>query len=244
MKAKIHISSEKPLSLPINYNYILQAVVLRWIGDSTYQKFVHDTGYTYNKRIYKMYTFSRLQGIYTLDKLKKIITFPHGASLTISSADNMFLQYLLNNIISNDKFTILDNDVYIDKMEYTNEKLSPPCKIHTLSPIVTYSTFQNENTKKTYYYSPYEKEFSDMLGKNLIKKYIAIYGKEPEDTNFNISIINKNNLKESVIIYKATVIKGWSGSFLLDGSKELINIAYDAGLGSKNSQGFGCIEIM
>lgn len=48
----------------------------------------------------------------------------------------------------------------------------------------------------------------------------------------------------AIIKYKGTVIKGYSGDFILKGNPELIKLAYDTGLGSKNSQGFGCIEVM
>jgi len=33
-----------------------------------------------------------------------------------------------------------------------------------------------------------------------------------------------------------------SGIYEIDGSEELLQVAFDAGLGSKNSQGFGMIE--
>lgn len=242
MRAVIQITSEQPINLPINYNYIMQGVVLRWLGDESYEKFIHDSGYEYNNRVYKLYTFSRLGGRFIIDKVKRMISFPEGAYLTVSSADNSFLNYLVNNIIKSDSFRIFKNNVQIGSVECKALKPIAPLKIRTLSPIVAYSTFENESTKKTYYYSPYEKEFSVMLQKNLIKKYGAINGREPKDCSFSISVTGTRQPRESVLIYKETVIKGWSGEFIIDGSEELLQIAYDAGLGSKNSQGFGCID--
>ncbi|MDN5332516.1 MAG: CRISPR-associated endoribonuclease Cas6 [Tepidanaerobacteraceae bacterium] len=46
------------------------------------------------------------------------------------------------------------------------------------------------------------------------------------------------------VIYKDVIIKGWMGVYILKGDPVLLKIAYDAGLGSKNSQGFGCFEIL
>jgi len=43
--------------------------------------------------------------------------------------------------------------------------------------------------------------------------------------------------------YKGTVIKGWMGIYRLKGAVSLLKMALDAGLGAKNSQGFGCVEI-
>ncbi|GAI77595.1 unnamed protein product [marine sediment metagenome] len=36
-----------------------------------------------------------------------------------------------------------------------------------------------------------------------------------------------------------TPIKAWLGTYQIHGKPELISLAYDTGLGSKNSQGFG-----
>lgn len=47
------------------------------------------------------------------------------------------------------------------------------------------------------------------------------------------------------VIYKDVIIKkgGWALIFLR-ATLYFLKIAYDAGLGSKNSQGFGCFEIL
>jgi len=39
-------------------------------------------------------------------------------------------------------------------------------------------------------------------------------------------------------------IKAWLGTYQIHGKPELISLAYDTGLGSKNSQGFGMFEIL
>ncbi|KUK58056.1 MAG: CRISPR-associated protein, Cas6 family, partial [Synergistales bacterium 53_16] len=39
-------------------------------------------------------------------------------------------------------------------------------------------------------------------------------------------------------------IKGWWGIFRLKGPVELLRIGLDAGLGAKNSAGWGCVELM
>ncbi|MFZ3132612.1 MAG: CRISPR-associated endoribonuclease Cas6 [Desulfosporosinus sp.] len=40
------------------------------------------------------------------------------------------------------------------------------------------------------------------------------------------------------------MIKGYSGMMELSGPSQLLQVAIDAGLGSKNSQGCGCLEMM
>lgn len=244
MRAVINIKFNDRLTLPIQYNYIVQAVILRWLGDENYAKFIHDAGYEYNKRKYKMYTFSRLEGKFTINSENKTIIFYDEVHLTISCEDEKFLTYLINNVITKDEFYIINQQVYVDEVSCKNKKLSAPVEVFTKSPIVIYSTLENAEKKKTYYYSPYEKEFGELIKKNLINKYNALYRENPEDDNFEIQPLKNRRLKENILVYKGTVIKGWSGEFILKGSNELINIAYNTGLGSKNSQGFGCIEVV
>ena len=41
-----------------------------------------------------------------------------------------------------------------------------------------------------------------------------------------------------------TVIKRWKGRFKVKGHPEFLAFAYDAGLGSRNSQGFGMVNVV
>jgi CRISPR-associated endoribonuclease Cas6 len=47
-----------------------------------------------------------------------------------------------------------------------------------------------------------------------------------------------------ILEYRGTVIKGWTGLFKLDLPEPFFLLAYDSGLGSKNSQGFGMVEVV
>lgn len=125
----------------------------------------------------------------------------------------------------------------IKEAEFTSE-----CEIVTLSPITVYSTFQNQFRKKTYYYNPSEPEFYELTKQNLLKKYQAFYGKLPENTDFEMKNIGR--YKERFVIYKKDfIVKAYDGKFLLKGNPELIKLAYEAGLSSRNSAGFGMIDI-
>lgn len=243
MRANLEISFSDTLEVPIQYNYLVQAMILNWLGDEKYQKFIHDKGYEYNNRSYKMYTFSKLYGKFSVDSKNGTITFFDKVNLIVSSLDTRFIQYLASNVIMEDNLILGKNSVKVNKIETSYNELGNSEKIYTKSPITVYSTLQNADKKKTYYYSPYEEEFSELIRNNLINKYKALYNKFPQNHSFDIKLLSTREPKESVLNYKGTIIKGWNGEFLIKGSKELLQIAYDAGLGSKNSQGFGCIEL-
>lgn len=49
---------------------------------------------------------------------------------------------------------------------------------------------------------------------------------------------------EKIVKYRETVIKGWMGRFVLKGNRKLLKLGYECGIGSKNSQGFGMVEVV
>lgn len=130
----------------------------------------------------------------------------------------------------------------------TLKKIKGPIFIKTLSPITVYSTLLSSNgRKKTYYYSPFENEFSSIIKNNLIKKVALINStstliETDENIKFSFKPIRVSKRNEHIINFKGTVIKAWSGIYELDAPQEFLLTAFDTGLGAKNSQGFGMIE--
>ena len=241
MKYKFTFKLDAPLELPINYNHVMQASLIAWLNNEEYQKFLHDCGYEYENRTFKMYSYSKIFGTFRIDKENKKIIFFDSIYFYISSYDRSFVEYLGRNIITENKLNLVGNLLSLEKFECIVEKVEEECMVKTLSPITVYSTLMGQNgKKKTYYYSPFECEFSELIKNNLIKKFEAFNCKKLESYDFEITPI-KETLKESIILYKGFIVKGWNGVFKLKGNKELIEVALNAGLGSKNSQGMGCI---
>jgi CRISPR-associated endoribonuclease Cas6 len=118
-------------------------------------------------------------------------------------------------------------------------------KIKMLSPISVHSTLEKKDGgKKTYFYLPTEKEFSELVHKNLLKKYVSFLEKYPEDIELSLRPLFFSEKKNfHLIIYKDYVVKGYSGIYELVGSRELKQFAYDTGLGERNAQGFGMFDI-
>ncbi|MFX0548653.1 CRISPR-associated endoribonuclease Cas6 [Hathewaya histolytica] len=240
MRIKINFRSRGKVVLPIQYNHIIQACLLKWLNEENYQKFIHNTGYKYENRQFKMYSFSKVMGNFKFNREDKTLIFDKKFSLVVTSEEDKFLSYIANNIILSDSINIKGQEIMIESVNILKCNIEEDMEIYTLSPITVYSTFQHNEKKKTYYYSPFESEFSELIRENLIKKYKAFYGTLPKNSEFSIEGINR--VKQSVLNYKGITIKGWNGEFKIKGSKELINLAFNSGIGSKNSQGFGCIE--
>ncbi|GAB6876613.1 CRISPR-associated endoribonuclease Cas6 [Thermaerobacter litoralis] len=56
------------LVLPLQYNGLLQGLVYHLMEGTDVAAFLHDQGFTRGARRYKMFTFSRLEGLYTIER--------------------------------------------------------------------------------------------------------------------------------------------------------------------------------
>ena len=112
-----------------------------------------------------------------------------------------------------------------------------------LSPLTVYSTLPTSAGRKfTQYYSPFEERFSALTGANLAKKHMLVHGCPPVTERFEIRPIRVSDKDFKITRYRGTVVKGWLGEYALKGDPPLLQLALDAGLGAKNSQGYGCCE--
>lgn len=237
------VSEEEKLILPLQYNHMVQGMIYNLLNDNL-SSFLHDEGFLKGNRSFKMFTFSRLNGNYTLDKNNSKIIFQGPVSLTIASPFEEFCNSIGNNFLTKEKAQLGNNYIKIKEVTLEKEVVTKKhIEFHTLSPIVIYSTLFKANGKKfTCYFQPGESEFNKLLEKNLRKKYEAFYKQSPPDGDIVIKSLNRPKL--SVMNYKQTVIKGYTGKFSMTGPIPLLQMGLDTGLGSKNSQGFGCIKII
>jgi CRISPR-associated endoribonuclease Cas6 len=241
MRLKIVLRSKSPIELPLSYNQVVQGFIYHNMTDQCLQQFIHNEGFIQNKRTFKFFSFSRLKGFYKIQKASKRISFLGDVTFQVTSMFEPFIQDLGTTIMKKEQLMLGNNQVEVVSLSMDEHEVKETMKIKTVSPIVIYSTFQNEHKKFTYYYHPGEPQFSSLIRKNLIRKASILYN-EIDEWDFMIKPVQFDPSSPNVVHYKNFIIRGWSGIFELKGHKDLMNIAYHYGLGSKNSQGFGMIE--
>jgi len=239
----------KELSLPIHYNHILQAFIYHNL-DEALAHFYHEEGFRYLKRRFKLFTFSRLLAKERLFEPKThTIIFKGKVCLKIGAVDSRLLESLAIHLVKKGHFRLGDNICELEAVEVE----MPICPkgsvlVRALSPITTYSTLKTpEGKKKTYYYTPFEKEFSEKLFENLKRKaraYLGAEAKLPELNGAYIRPVRVSKRNEAIVNFKGFWIKGWTGLYEVNLPRPYFELAYDAGLGAKNSQGFGMIEVV
>jgi CRISPR-associated endoribonuclease Cas6 len=236
------LHSKNGISLPVHYNQLIQGAIYENISKDL-ASFLHDSGYTSGGRSFKLFTFSRLLGNFYLDRIKKKINFPAGARLVVASTIAEFCTSLMgcmlgDGVIKLGGVPVEVTSINMEKPVVDGNSIS----VNMLSPVVTYSTFDKpEGGKYTCYFQPGETEFVRLVEENLRKKYRAYYNKEAPLGEFAVRPLNRPWM--NITMYKQTVIKGYTCRLKLEGPRELLQMAVDAGLGSKNSQGYGCLGV-
>lgn len=247
MRIKLTFSTDGELIIPVQYNYLVQSMIYRNISPGL-ADFLHDHGYMLKGRQFKLFTFSRLEGHFSMTKDKKI-RFTPPVRLTVASAVERFLRELAEGMLRNDNLFLHGQKLVLESVEVLppleDKDMEEEITIKMLSPMVAYNTVERDQRSRTYYFSPWDEWFSELITTNLEKKYELVEGQKYTGGSVNILPIGPRDERYcKVLEYKDTVIKGWLGIYKLRGDKRLMKIAYDTGLGSKNPQGFGCFEII
>jgi len=231
--------------LPLHYNKIVQGLIYGLCKEQIPQ--LHKEGYRVGGREFRLFVFSRILG-----KVKRInngyILFDSPITLKIDSLKDEFIEILTDNMLKNDFLRLGDNLLKVsylamnDYPSFTGENL----RVKAISPITVYSTlYTKEGNKKTYFYHPTEDGFQEGIKNNLLKKAIVARKEFKEnDLYFKLKPLKVNNKDQKLVYYSDFLIKGWMGEYLLEGAPSLLEIAFRSGLGAKNSQGFGMVELV
>ncbi len=238
--------SNAKLSLPLQYNSLIQGLIYRNL-DRALSDQIHDEGTPLGKRQFRLFTFSRLLGRYTIKA--DTIEFTGPIKVHVGSVHEEILQSLVEHLLQEPLLRFGKQRCELQSIEVEPlPKISRPMRVRALSPITTYSTLARaDGRKKTYYYNPFEDDWEEQLLANLRRKAGALGWDKPrldglEGAHIRLLRVGKRDLR--VMRYRETVIKAWTGIFQLDLPEPFFLLAYDAGLGSKNPQGFGMVEVI
>ena len=212
-------------------------------GDAPFPDFLHDKGFYYNGKAFKLFTFSPLFSP-RRKVLKDGLLMEGGIDWFISSPKEEFVANLAHGILQQGFLLLWNQRLLIEQVEVLNQpEFANRMSFRTLSPIVVSTGEKNKagNLHKKYL-GLEEPESQRILEENLRRKYIACYDREPSSQGITIKPLRTPQSK--LIDYKGTKIRGWFTHFIAQGNSELIKIGYEAGFGEENSAGFGMVELI
>ena len=227
------------IRLPICTSATIQGLLYHAMAeDERYSTYIHNSGKSYNGRYFKLFTFSELKGNYEIEG--RNIIFLSQAELSVRSADAYLIQLLFSYFSKNRWVSLANETVEIADLKLNDEHIfDDEIVVYTVSPITVYVTEEDGYTR---YFTPYEQQFYNSIVSNAKRKWCSCFG---DDSGFCFEIIpvENCNFKKRATQFKDTYITAWHGEFVLKGTPKVLDFLYQTGLGSKNSQGFGMIEI-
>ncbi len=247
MRIKVQLTGTGAILLPAGFGEYIQALIYAHLNPDS-GEWLHDGGFRFEKRSFKLFCFSSILEKGKFNKGIRVFEFPSAISVLVSSPVDWILEQLAGNLIKSERVRLGSNTLTISSVEIMKNGVleTGAMKVKALTPVEAHSTFTIESgKKKTHYYTPFEEEFSNLVCGNLKKKWQAFYNKECPHS-LSVKPLFHGNANERILYFgageKRTLVKGWKGRFLLEGDAALISFALDAGLGARNSQGFGMVE--
>lgn len=246
MQLTVIFQSNVTVHLPVQYNHLVQGLIYHGMENPLLRQYLHEHGFPFEKRRFKLFTFSRLMGqkaSYHQEKGQLALTPP--LRLVICSPIPFILQELGTGFLRRGHVRLGQAQLEVSQIDVADPRInSERVEVRMLSPLTVYSTLPSGNGRSyTYYYSPFEPRFGELLNANLSKKYKLVHGKPTTADNFTIEPLAVTGKDLKVTRYKNFVVKGWMGDYVLRGDPALLQIALNAGLGAKNSQGYGCCTL-
>jgi CRISPR-associated endoribonuclease Cas6 len=237
MKLKLVLDSECEVNLPLHYNKALQGFIYSNL-DPTFSSFLHDYGFLVNNKSLRPITFSRIFG---RSKIKeKRIIFEPPVYFYIASPVKQILSSFVINISNAETLLLGKNRLRLHSIEPVNEEVAKSeAVVKTLSPIVVRKTINGSSR----FLSPSEDAFYEQLAENLSRKTSLYFKRFFSPKDIKIEPATGAFFKKAVVYYKGYPYDGYKGKFFIKAPVEAIKCALLAGLGERNSQGFGMVML-
>jgi CRISPR-associated endoribonuclease Cas6 len=228
--------------MPAHYNHLLQSLIYRHI-DAVLGRELHQHGVGEGHARFRFFTFSRLLGKF--ERQEQRLLFHGLATLHIASPNTALLESLALRLSVQGYLPIGETQVPLRRIDLVD---SPPLSEHihfrTLSPI-TLRAKQRSSQLSVRYLEPSDPRFSRRIIQNLRMKIRLWSGNDYEPIHAECVPVSVDPERHRhVVCFKNTWIVGWTGVYRLRAPREYLQMALDAGVGERNSAGFGCIEII
>lgn len=244
MRIKLRLGKpDTAIILAQYYNHYIQGLVYQHL-ETHLATLLHDEGIGEGSKRFRYFTFSRLMGDFRREEDR--LVYPRGATLFIASPNTQFMESFLLNLLTDGQLRIGDAEVSLMKAEviptpsYQKEVL-----LKALSPITLRDTLRLAPGKRyTHYLAPIAPDFSPRIIENLRHKVRFWCGRDvdPKDAYcLPEKVDSEKNFH--MVRFKDTWVKGWSGLYRFSAPPEYYQMALEAGLGERNSAGFGCVEV-
>lgn len=254
MRLKLVFKLLKGSTLPCNYMYELSSCLYKILneGDSQFAVWLHEQGYCKERKAFKLFTFSNLYVPRFRIEGDRLQILTDTVQLIVSFYPLEAIDAFVVGLFRNRRLRLGDYKSQVELEVATVERLPEPeflprMSFKTLSPIFIEEQFSDSS--RTIHLPPTDPKFTELLHLNLLEKYRAFFGKEPDPawpvTRLRVlSVPKAKTITLKVGTSAETKIKGYLFQFELEGEPELLRLGYYGGFGRLNSQGFGIVNVL
>ena len=241
MRLEIILKGKNNFKVPFNYNHILSAIIYNKIADLNFANELHSS------KSFKFFTFSQIYIPKRRIVKDGIIAKDGVISFYISSPNDFLIKSLVDGFLEDLEISFQNQKLTIQKIEaLKTPKFSSKSEFKTLAPIIVRTKKEIDGELKIWDLAPSDKFFKS-LENNLIKKYIKFNNLTKTDKKINIYSDMNFVKRKRISINKdnaTTHHRTYMMDLILEGDLDLIEFAYDVGIGEKNSMGFGMVKLL
>lgn len=241
MRLEIILKGKNNFKVPFNYNHILSAIIYNKISDLNFANELHSS------KSFKFFTFSQIYIPKRRIVKDGIIAKDGVISFYISSPNDFLIKSLVDGFLEDLEISFQNQKLTIQKIEaLKTPEFSSKNEFKTLAPIIVRTKKEIDGELKIWDLAPSDKFFKS-LENNLIKKYIKFNNLTKTDKKINIYSDMNFVKRKRISINKGNATthhRAYMMDLILEGDLNLIEFAYDVGIGEKNSMGFGMVKLL
>ena len=242
--------------LPINCQYEQSAAVYKILSnaDKAYAAWLHDNGFQLaNRKTFKLFTYSRfkIEKRRLIPEKERLQILSDTVEWQISFLPEKSTEKFIQGVFQDQVFEIGDTKSVVQFIVRSVEVMPEPdyserMVFATMSPLcLKFRRFDG----KVNYLSPTDARAPFLLFNGLFDKYKLFYGKDCPYTFSECKMKVLDTPKSALIKVKAgmpeeTRVRGFMCKLEMEAPVELMRLMYEGGVGSLNSQGFGCLRVV
>ena len=251
MRVRLSFSAlREGTELPLDHQHAVASLIYSALdtGSTEFAANLHDVGFQSGGRTFKFFTFSRVLTHKAFRNGDQLVLEDPNIELQVSSPVHEFIEHLVAGLSRQEKLQIANG-----RFRLTHSELIPPPRFaermsfRALSPITESVRVAPDHPT----FLSLADNWSEVMQRNLMRKYEALHGQPPEDQRLvwtwdkdYIDSAERRGKRLSVLRdIHGIKVRGWLAPFVAEGSRELIELGYEAGFGARNSMGFGMSEL-
>jgi len=262
MRIQLTLQHLPETKVDFNYQYQVSSWIYKTLAqaDGDFAEWLHQQGYVYGKRAYRLFTFGKLHPRrYSIDqKNRMLVLLENTSTLTLSFYVPETMQHFVTGLFEQQRFRLGSLRYAVDFEVQMVRILPPPLFKETMryrceSPMLI--SKQVEGNPYPQYLAPDAPDYASLLLQNLLRKWRAwqkvtalsnetpLEESLPSGVPFGFSLLSTPRSK--LLRVKKTELRGYEFSFELTAPIELHEIGYYAGFGEKNAAaGMGMVQVV